>query len=86
MRCCLFDIVRQRGKHFFAGGCKAFVVGTEPFLFPAIWISTVTTATHVGLEPNPVAFVVAFLEALLANDAGRVLLAVFAFPRHVPRL
>ena len=62
------------------------MIWTEAFLVPSIRISAVTAASNICLEPNSMAFMVTLLEALLADDACRVLLAIFAFPSDISRL
>ena len=81
--CRTFDVGRQRVEHVLSRGRESLVVGTVAFFCPSVGIATVTTAAHIGFEPDAVAFVVPLLKTLLADNTCRVLFTVFAFPRHI---
>jgi hypothetical protein len=59
------------------------MITAEPFFVPSVWITTVAATTHVSFKPNPVAFVVTFIEALLTDYATFVFFTVFAFPGYI---
>jgi hypothetical protein len=84
LRSTFLDIVREGFLQLLSDlGGVTLVVGAEAFCGPTIWVSTVTTPTHVSFQPDFMACMVSFFKASLADDASRVFLAVFAFPCHI---
>jgi hypothetical protein len=61
----------------------SFVFGAKTILGPGIRIATVTATAHVSFEPNFMALVVSFLEAVLADNASGVLLTGLTFPCNI---
>ena len=82
----MFDIIRESLEHGCTRCAKAFMVTAESVLVPSVWITAVTAATNICFEPDFMASVVSFLEALLANDTCAIFLTGFTFPRHIARL
>ena len=62
------------------------MVTAESVFIPGVRIAAVTAATNIRFEPHFMASVVPFGEALLANDAGAVFLAILTFPRYITSL
>ncbi len=60
------------------------MLGAEPFLGPSRRIPAVAASTDISLEPHLMPLMISFFEAILADDAGRVFLACFALPCHIP--
>ena len=60
-----------------------FVFGTKSFLCPCIRIATITATTDISFEPNFMALVVSFLEAVLTNNARGILLTCLTFPCYI---
>jgi hypothetical protein len=54
------------------------MLGTKPFFLPSLNISTIAAPTHSLSEHYSMTLMVAILEALDANDTGRVCSAVHA--------
>lgn len=82
----MFDVFRESFKHGFTGCAEAFMVTAESVFIPGVRIAAVTAATNICFEPHFMASVVPFGEALLANDAGAVFLAIFTFPSYITSL
>lgn len=59
------------------------MVTAKSFGVPGVGIATVATAAVRFFDDDPMAFVVRFFEALFADDAGGVLLAVKAVVNHI---
>lgn len=62
------------------------MIRAEAFLVPSIRVTTIAAATNMSFKPHPMTRVVRLLKALVANDAGGVLLTIFAFPSYIARL
>lgn len=82
----LFDVFRESFKHGCTWCAEAFMVTAESVLIPGVRITAVTATTNICFEPHFMASVVPFWEALLANDAGAVFLAILTFPSYVASL
>ena len=59
------------------------MLATAPFKLPAIGVTTVTNTCCMRIQANTVTLMVRVLEAVYANDASVVQLAVLAAPGDV---
>ena len=59
------------------------MIWTEMIGVPSVRVSTVATSSDISLELHIVAFVISFLEALLADNACRIFFAIKTPPGHI---
>ena len=59
------------------------MICTESWWIPSIAVSAVTTTADIPFKKDLMSFMVSFLKALLANNAGWIFFASYTFPCHV---
>lgn len=79
----LSDLRRQFLQELLRLDIVALVVRAEVIFIPGFRVTAVAAAADVALQLHPVPLMVALLEALLADDARWVFLAIEAAPRDI---